>query len=905
MTWWARFVSLRARAVVVLVSFFALLAGAGALAAGLPHDPDMFVLAPADVVASFREVNGRYGGLDVALVGIEGEVFEGSFVARLQELTRDLGTTPGVRTTLSLANVEDPVEDKVKGGMVVRYLLDRAPTSADESAALRARVLSRDAVVGNLVSPDGRAVMVLCVLAPDSDHEVVAAAVRERVAAAFPSERKAFHGAPFVASWVLRATERDLVKLGPLAGVALLLGLAVFLRRGLGVLGALSVAGGAVAVALAGLRLAGGVTNLGVAQAPLAIVLLGLPLGLVVAGARAPGEGSAGATSTVGERGTLALVASVAAAVALAPAALLGTSAMKVFAAVTAVGLLAAGVLAVVVPPALSAVFGRESVAPGGLATGLARAAARWTSRGSTILSGVGIVGLGLAGVVVVRLDTRVDSAALFPPSSPPAEAERFFAERFGGSQFVQIDVAADFTQPAALRGLVALADALERVPNVVSVQHAGVAIAKVNAAMGGDELLPDTQQKARSLYGFLEGKGAVRQLLTDDRTHAILQVRLAVSRAREVEPVLAEIRRLAAAANLPAAFIGPVDPGAPASAEQAVRRANRLATVLKRAGHASAEGDAVALAAASSSALAAAAPAIARYLGSDECMAEVAEGSRDSVAKALAAIDPRKPGFRAAITAALEANVPEAERPSAAANAKALERPLADLLQRERALAIARTSLATARVEVPSGDAGELLTSQVANALLDTEPGPLLVAAADGAEAFRVTVTGQPVLDEAFGRIVRAGCDRALPLAAVLLALVAFAWSRSLRSSLAVLAPAGGALVLALAGLALAGRPLDVGSAWMPSFLMAVGAVLGLSVTDAVRRSGAEPALASVGAGLLAASVSPAAFLGVLALCEPPAVRTLGLAGALGFVGAGLAAWLVTPLLAVERSRG
>ena len=47
----------------------------------------------------------------------------------------------------------------------------------------------------------------------------------------------------------------------------------------------------------------------------------------------------------------------------------------------------------------------------------------------------LGVVAVGGA-LLMGRLDTRIDNAAFYAKDSPPAQAEAFLRDRFGGSQF-------------------------------------------------------------------------------------------------------------------------------------------------------------------------------------------------------------------------------------------------------------------------------------------------------------------------------------------------------------------------------------------------------------------------------------------------------------------------------------
>jgi hypothetical protein len=156
-------------------------------------------------------------------------------------------------------------------------------------------------------------------------------------------------------------------------------------------------------------------------------------------------------------------------------------------------------------------------------------------------LVGAFVVAVPLA----TRIDTHNDNSAFFSKGSPPDRAEAFLQEHFGGSQFLQVEIEGDMTNPAVLRELSHVADRIASMPDVASVQHLGDILSLMNDAMSGDRTTPDTQAKAKLLYGFLEGKRAVRQFVTDDRDRALMQVKLRSNKPEDSERALAAIRAL------------------------------------------------------------------------------------------------------------------------------------------------------------------------------------------------------------------------------------------------------------------------------------------------------------------------------------------------------------------------
>src|SRR5262249_48243277 len=109
------------------------------------------------------------------------------------------------------------------------------------------------------------------------------------------------------------------------------------------------------------------------------------------------------------------------------------------------------------------------------------------------------LVALAIGGALFVgRIDSRVDNSSFYSATSPPAKGEAFLREHFGGSQFFQLEVDGDMTDPEVLREVQALADRVAVLPHVSSVNHVGAVIAKINEAMEGDPRIPDTAAKVK-----------------------------------------------------------------------------------------------------------------------------------------------------------------------------------------------------------------------------------------------------------------------------------------------------------------------------------------------------------------------------------------------------------------------
>jgi len=173
-----------------VVAVVTIMAGAGLFQLrNIQQDDDILAFLPKENpdVGLFYDVNKRFGSLDLALVGVETEdVFDPAFLGRLKRVTKELKDISGLDHVLSLANVVDFRPDLDKGGIVTAPTIRTIPKTSEEIRDLRAHVMSKDHLVGNLVSADAKAVQVLCFLAYGADPREMAAAIRSKVEEVFP-----------------------------------------------------------------------------------------------------------------------------------------------------------------------------------------------------------------------------------------------------------------------------------------------------------------------------------------------------------------------------------------------------------------------------------------------------------------------------------------------------------------------------------------------------------------------------------------------------------------------------------------------------------------------------------------------------------------------------------------------
>jgi uncharacterized protein len=904
----------------VLVAILSLLG-----AARIQQDDDLMAFLPKEDpdVRTFYEVNRRFGGLSVALVGIRAEdAFAPDFVARLRDATRKLNETEGIDYALSLANFEDFTADTEKGGIGIDYLLPAAPA---DPAALRDKVMSRDQAVNNVISADGKAVLIYGFMSYGAEPKATAARVRAVVEEAFPREAKYWGGNPFVSGYIYDVSQSDIRRLAPWAALVILVITLLALRDAIGTCLALLGAALAILISLGLMGALGVHSNVMVGSLPVVVFALGsasiVPIVTRYQALAAEVDCETAITRTLTGVGKTVVITGLVSALALLSLAFVDIAPMRTFGVFTAVGLFASLVLALTFVPAVIRIVGLKGRAAG---KGAIWAFLGELCRGAqahrkAALLGIGIVA-GAGALLATRLESRMDNAAFFSKGSPPDLANAFLRDHFGGSQFFQIQVEGDMTDPAVLREVRAIADRVALLPHVTSVNHVAGVVAKINEAMEGDERIPDTGAKVKLLYGFLAGKRAVSQLATEDRRFALLQITVDAEGKEELEALLKQVEVLAQAEGLERYIVADAS-AAPAMREEA--RARREALVRARiqaiAKRASVPLDPAKLSfeAAQGSGPSEAKPteaAILAFLRSEEFIGELPKEPADAPAKVAAALAAQSSGASiAALAAALGKALDRAPDDAGVADlVAAVDKPVREILKRQQARARAGRLIGALSLAVPDGAKGVRFSTALANALMDLDAPSVLLPAKPGVEpagALELRVTGLPVMNRGLSRSVAENQRKSIVIALGLLFVIMSALYRSIPSGLLAMSPVVLTMLIIYGLMSALGLSLDIGTSMLASLITGAGVTYavhflsGWSAEDPGRLADAAArAAARSGPAIWSNAVMVAAGFLVLTQGQARPLQSVGGLTAAAMITAAIATFVVLPALARKR---
>lgn len=930
-----------------------LLSTAGLAFKGLSvgQDDDLLAFLPRDNpdVALFNDVNQRFGGLDVAIVGIRvDDPFDPAFLEKLLTLTRRLDEEPRIAMALSLANVED-FEPNEEGGVTTKFLAQPIPETEAEIQTLRERTMSLDHIVGNLIGPDGKAVIIYSFLDPEADPRATGAAIRERVHEHLGDEVELYWGGgPYISSYIYDTTQADMRRLLPWAVALVVLIIVLSFRDLVGALLALISTGMGIAATYGAMGIAGVDANIVLSAMPVILFAVGSAYAIHVLvryyALRKDQSCEEALVATLVQIGPTVLAAGLTTVAGLLSFTAMDIEPMRQFGIFTGLGIATALLLSLTFVPAVIRVTELTSrdLSEGALGRLLARLVRAAQKRRLIIAVTLGVVVAGGAAMAG-RVEARMESAAFFAAGSPPARANAFLAEQFGGSTFIQVMIEGDMNDPGVLREVQRIGDRIALEPPVTGVDHVAKILGLVYDALAGERRVPPTTARVRVLYRFLAGSAALKQLLTEDRHHALIIAKVDTDAHDVVAPLLERVEQIVAertldryrvVGRLPAAEQGdgasdevvPIaDADRPAlSARRLDLVVPRVRVILKRYG-ANIEEDALRTLLrrpAPTSKEKAVAGRLAAFLRSDESILTEAQHTfAPAIADAVAALGPDADvdSIAGAIESAMtlppeelsEGDEDDATtappRVSPTADEElvdditlSLEVPLEAIWRGLRAEARADRILAASRAPLEAEANGRRPLSQ---AVLDLELPSALLPADGAAQTIDVSVSGTPVLYRGMSESVTRNQFKSLGLALALVLLIMVVLFRSFTAGLLAASPTVVTLLVIYGVMGATHVYLDIGTSMLASIIIGAGVDYAVHLLaawrgDTLEEAGRTAAI-HTGTAIWTNALMVAAGFFVLTLGEAKPLENVGGLTAAAMVAAALATFVAIPALA------
>ena len=921
----ARIIINRTMAWAIVLLTVLVSAGSLYMAQRVEHEDDVLAFLPQDnpEVQLFKDINKRFGGLDLALVGIQAKdgALDPGFLTRLRKVTDELKETRGLDHVLSLANIVDFTPDEEQGGIITSLLISDIPKSAAQQKILTRKVMSREHVVGNLIAEDAKAVLVYCYLAYGSNPMAMAGRIKEVVRKGFPEESRAnaiyWGGGPFVSTYIYETSQKDVHRLTPWAVLVIVVIMILAFRDIIGSCVVLLSTGMGIVISMGCMAALGVRFNIVLGSMPVILFAIGSAYGIhVLARYYTLTQNNDVPTAimrTMTGVGPTVLAAGCTTAASLLSFIWMDIRPLRTFGLFTALGILITLVLSLTFIPAVAGLIKLKRKQKTSLT--FRRLLTRVTvfAQAHRLPVGVALGLVAAAGLVfTARVDTRMDNATFFSKGSPPDRAEKFLADHFGGSQFIQLHVEGDMTDPAFLRELQGLAAEIALMPHVSSVLHVGQAVARVNDIMVGQNRIPDTPAQVKLLYSFLAGDPSVAQLVNASRDQALMHVKVGASRAKLLEPLILKMESRVAAMDIrhftrvkrAGTNMGPAQERirrlilGQLKAQAHLHRLPLSAEALQRFQQGLEQAGSFTVPPALVTA------AVVKFLRSDECAAELpaeestgAEEKSDpaqTIAAAVTALGPA-PSEEALTRALKHALKRDAEDDLVQDLVMALAGPLDEIWRIQRAAKLGERLVRDAGLKVPADDGGQRFLAAVKISLMDLDVPSVLLPATPTAAAgtLKVAVNGLPVMHRGLSRSVTQNQIKSLAFALVLVVLIMSVLFRSLWSGLLVSTPTLLTLTVIYGGMGLFGVHLDIGTSMLACLILGAGVDYAVHLA-AAWHSPADGSL-QISAAQAADHAGPAIWTNAIMVCAGFFVLTLGEARPLQNVGGLTAAAMIT----------
>lgn len=903
----------------------------------LTADDDVLQFLPAknEEIKLFHRVNERFGGLDVAIVGLEAkDMFTARRLQEVRDLTRRLTGVNGVYDVMSFTEVPDPRPGPL--GLNVEPLVDRVPKDPEELAALKKHVLTNDNAVGNLISKNGEGAMILCFLGGQRAAVDVAADIKKTAGAIWSGESIYYAGSPFIRLHVVGGTKADLSKLTPLVVIVVTVITFLLFPKPLGVLLSLGVVGVALVWTMGIIALRGKAITIVDSSLPTLFVAIGGAYGIHFLGAYFKGQ-----SATVHERiveafrervgpVTFSALATCAGFIAFE---VMDVAPMREFGLMAALGVALMLLLALTVIPAAMSFSRRLPTRLG--AEPLARSLGRlggWSLAHRKVVLATAIVlsAVSLLGVMRVAPDSTLRT--FYSDGSEPDRANRFLERHFGGSVYLQIYFEGDMRSPFVLAELRKIVEYLRQEENVVQVSSIIEHLVMMSEAMGGRPDLPINRERTQSLYPFLEGSAAIDQIISPEKDASMVQVRLRNVPPEEINRTVAALKTFIAK-EVPKG-VAAIDIRSLSDSERKRRTAELIDEIASRVGRLINIHGTVRVGREVEPKMAAVirqrwteedlAPGqdltrvvqamIAEHITGEAGLYEEPDpevdapslpewDQRGALAEAPLEEAIRRGANRTAILESLRRALPltSARDPRGLELcADTLVNAVADARAMIRAGRLAGPVLAAASVTAPPED----LLRRVSGALTDLD-APRFGFKDSSAKESRVAawVTGQPVINVAFADSITRNSILSLGVTLVLLMVLLIAAFRSIATSGKALVPA---LVMFALGIGIMGAahiPLDPTTSMISAIALGVGVDYAIHFLWRRRRRGEslEQTASTIGPSIASNAIQVATGFSVLALSDMIPMQRFGLLVAMTMVLSAIATFILLPVLKAE----
>jgi predicted RND superfamily exporter protein len=505
------------------------------------------------LVKEFNRIGEIFAGKSIAITLIDSEdVFSNQTLTLVQKLTEAYENIPGVAFATSLTNVID--FKKTDWGLEVGKLIQNAeiPQSNDDLRKLRDYMMSKERYVGDLVSADGKAAIIVVRFSQAVDEAKVMKELRELTdEIALSTENVSFGGMPALMDSMMMIISKNMNVLLPIMLALIFLVLIVAFRRPAGIFLPLSIVGIAVVFTVGIMSLLGLSIDLLSGIMPVILVAMGSADGIHFMKRyyeiRRLGEKPRPAISrTFAELRSPLVITSITSMIGFASLVISDFSVITRFGIVTSLGIFLALVITFLLLPVVLS-FSRKKVPKSQpkiikkTNPLMEKIAEVIYKKKIAVLVSAAVIAV-IASVGIFKIVKDVDWSLCLKRGSKAHRAEMLLREKFGGSLPIQVIVKGDIKDPVTLKSMRYLEQFLNTVPLVSESQSIASIISEMNDVMNDRYAVPETREEVANLLFFIEGEDMIEQLVTSEYNEALIQGKLATMETTHVVHAVDEI---------------------------------------------------------------------------------------------------------------------------------------------------------------------------------------------------------------------------------------------------------------------------------------------------------------------------------------------------------------------------
>jgi uncharacterized protein len=534
---------------IIILSFLAL---TGAMATQLPKiefDPDVKSSLPADMPSrvSLDRIEDLFGGTDMVLMVIEADdVLAKDTLSRVKALSAGVERMPGVDRVMSLFTMKD-IHGEF-GDMYVDPAVEKIPKNERQLKELRARIKGNDMVYGSLVSEDFSATAIIALLKLDAqDLEVKQGLIKLTEDNPGPGKIH-LAGLPVVRTNISRDMRQDMSRFMPMAILVLLVFLFLCFKQLRGVLLPFGVVVMSVIMVMGLLPLIGWKIQILTILLPIIMVAIANDYGIhMIARYQEKNRAGSGMTSkdlakdvfkSMGKPILITAVTTMAGLLCLTSHIIISAQQLGILAAIGIGFALLASLLLI---PAILAVLPmakplrqlNDGKNRGLIERLLNKNASMVNHRPWTVvLVLVGFVAAMGTGIGLIQVDTN--SINYYDAGNPLVVAANLVDEKLGGSTSMAVVAEGNIKDPAVLREIDELEQALLALPEVDQTTSIAKVVRQMNMALNDEDpefdRIPDSIEAVAELfllYSFSGDPEDFDRLVDFPYEHALLTARI------------------------------------------------------------------------------------------------------------------------------------------------------------------------------------------------------------------------------------------------------------------------------------------------------------------------------------------------------------------------------------------